>query len=208
MQLQLRNLLRHGRDVRDLHGSAAARPAEPHVHFKLSDGLVPERHLVWPVPHQQVRSQLPLLCMRHRWRLRPGHHRHRCVHVPDGVHAGFGRGGVQRLCVRLLPQQRPVCCLSWWLQRLHYQRHLSAMQRGAAAPARRDLVWSLVPCWLLLERNRLQRLPVYLRDVCWGGRLHLLHGGLGDSALERHELRRGLPSGHLPVRHPVPPLQQ
>ena len=65
-----------------------------------------------------------------------------------------------------------------------------------------------LPERLLFGRDSVQSVPGHMRHLRWRYRLRDLCGGLGDAVAERHQLRGDVPNGHLPVRHPVPALQQ
>ena len=115
---------------------------------------------------------------------------------------------MQRVRVWLLPHQRAVPGLPRRLQCLRNEHHVRTVQLGPFAPARRDRVRCLVPRGLLLEWDRVQSVPGHLRHVCRGKRLHDLHGGVGHAFAEWHELCCDVPCGYVPVRNPVPALQQ
>ena len=82
------------------------------------------------------------------------------------------------------------------------------MQLGPFDPARRHVLCGRLSKRLLLQWDRVQCLPGHLRDVRFGDRLHHVHSRLGHAFAERHELRRDLPDGDLPVGHPVPRVQR
>ena len=168
---------------------------------RVPDRQVRERHDVQPVRPEPVRRELLGVLVRHRRCVRPGHHRHWSVHVRVWLLPGVVGRFVRHVRERLLPERNELRGVPGRVHELQQRCDVLGVHGPSACAARRDGVPRELRRGLLLGRDGVPDVRLDVRDVHEHGveRLQQLLVDVCDAAAERHELRGGVPVGHVRV---------